>query len=229
MSKTDYLSKDTVLPGQEWIVVSFLDGRKLQNCKHDFSMMKFRGAFGTQEEANAHATSLQQMDPFYNIYVAQGFCWIPAEDNAEYAKEGKYAEAELNSLMKKYLTSQAQAKESYERRKNELKMDAISKSLEKKKKGKLAKTEDINDLKSEKKPDMIDKVSCNDGNDDNDEVDDVATDTSILEEALKTKMTKLTQLEQEIATATTLLNMDVAGIANARKINNDIESKMPVK
>ena len=176
MSKPDFLTTDTIIPGQEWIVISFIDGKRLKACKQDFPIMKFRGAFATQEEAGKHATYLQSIDQFCNIYVGPGFTWIPAEDDPDKAKEGKYAEPEMNNLMEKYLINQAKAKELYERRKNEMVMEAVTKNMkdkDKKKKKKASVNEDaisINDLVS----------TQNNTKDENEDVDvDVNVDVDV--------------------------------------------------
>lgn len=231
--KPDFLSTDVPIAGQEWIVLSFIDGKRLKNCKQDFSIMKFRGAFSTQEEANKHATYLQSIDPYCNIYVGQGFVWIPAEDDPDKAKEGKYSEPEMNNLMEKYLINQAKAKEMYERRKNEMVMDAINSNMKKKNKN---KKHSIDELKSDPKKNEDNENNENDKEEltnnivvdesktvDNSKiVDDSKTLEDILQESKKTTAT----LDAEIARAKQLLGMDLDGFMKAKQSHDTMEDKL---
>lgn len=97
--KIDYLDEDPVIKGQEWICVSFLSPEKVKGCKT--MGFKFRGAFPTQEEANAHAKYLQdKIDPDFHIFVGSGFRWLPFNPDPESIETQEYYEKELNSLMK---------------------------------------------------------------------------------------------------------------------------------
>jgi hypothetical protein len=97
--KIDYLDEDPVIKGQEWICVSFLSPEKVKGCKT--MGFKFRGAFPTQEEANAHAKYLQdKIDPDFHIFVGSGFKWLPFNPDPESIETQEYYEKELNNLMK---------------------------------------------------------------------------------------------------------------------------------
>lgn len=231
MSKPDFLTVDTPIPGQEWIVISFIDGKRLKNCKQDFPIMKFRGAFATQDEAGKHASYLQTTDPFCNIYVGPGFTWIPAEDDPEKAKEGKYAEPEMNNLMEKYLMNQAKAKELYERRKNEMVMEAVTKNMKKKnKKNKHKSASNTNPVDVD---DLVSKPTATKEESSNDLVNEIVIDTELdkdnkssLEEVLLESKTKSATLDAEIARAKQLLGMDLDGFNKAKKAHDDMESKL---
>lgn len=211
--KPDFLLRDPVIPGQEWIVISFVDGKKLAKCKQEFSIMKFRGAFSTQEEASAHAASLQAGDPYCNIYVGPGFTWIPAEDDPEKAKEGKFAEPEMNNLMERYLTNQAKAKEMYQRRKNEMLMETINKRRKKQRRGAAKEEVSVEDLGS--KEEKINDIVVKD-----EENEDLA-------ENLTNTKKSISALTEEIERAKKMLSMDMEGFTAAKKTFEQINSKMP--
>lgn len=97
--KIDYLDEDPIIHGQEWICVSFLSPEGVKNCK--LRGFKFRGAFGTRQEAEAHAKEIQQkLDPDFHVYVGEGFKWLPWDQDPETIENQEYAEKELNELMK---------------------------------------------------------------------------------------------------------------------------------
>lgn len=221
MSKPDYLNIDTAIPGQEWIVLSILDGKQLKNCNYDFSIMKFRGAFSSSDEANKHALYLQSIDPTCNIYVAPGFTWIPVIDDPEKAKDTKYADQNMNNLMEKYLMNQAKAKELYERRKNEMVMESINKKNKKNKKSKKAVS--IDDLESNDK--LASQVNTDANTDNNDEIPEI-DDSKTLQQILEESNAKTAALEAEIARAKQMLNMDIDGFTNAKKAHDDIDNKL---
>jgi DNA repair exonuclease SbcCD ATPase subunit len=97
--KIDYLDEDPAIRGQEWICVSFLSPEGVKNC--NIRGFKFRGAFGTRLEAEAHAKQIQEkLDPDFHIYVGEGFKWLPWDQDPETVENQEYHEKELNELMK---------------------------------------------------------------------------------------------------------------------------------
>lgn len=97
--KIDYLDEDPPISGQQWICVSFLSPEGIKNCK--IRGFKFRGAFGTRQEAEAHAKEIQdKLDPDFHIYVGEGFKWLPWNQDPETVENQEYHEKELNELMK---------------------------------------------------------------------------------------------------------------------------------
>lgn len=97
--KIDYLDEDPVIHGQEWICVSFLSPEGVKNCR--LRGFKFRGAFATRQEAEAHAKEIQdKLDPDFHIYVGEGFKWLPWDQDPETVENQEYHEKELNELMK---------------------------------------------------------------------------------------------------------------------------------
>jgi hypothetical protein len=97
--KIDYLDEDPPILGQEWICASFLSPENVKGCK--MLGFKFRGAFHTQKEAEAHAKYIQdKIDPDFHIYVGEGFKWLPWNQDPETVEDQEYYEKELNTLMK---------------------------------------------------------------------------------------------------------------------------------
>lgn len=97
--KIDYLDEDPPIESQKWICVSFLSPEAVKNCK--LRGFKFRGAFGTRREAEAHAKEIQEkLDPDFHIYVGEGFKWLPWDQDPETVENQEYHEKELNELMK---------------------------------------------------------------------------------------------------------------------------------
>ncbi len=130
----DYLTEDVEIPGQKYLVLSILSPSFLKTKNNsDIRGIKFRGAYPTYEEALKRAEYLQSIDPTFNVFVADVGKWLPIEDDPLKASEANYAEAKLNNLMKSYLENQNKAKELYEKRKNELIMQAINENKKKKK------------------------------------------------------------------------------------------------
>lgn len=150
----DYLTEDPVIHGQEWICLSFLsvDGNKSR-----VKGVKFRGAFGTEEEARAHAKKIsQEIDPSFNIFVGQGFKWLPfdPEPDSDLVKEQEYREKELNDLMKAYMAEQERRRRDEADRKRELMMQSATKSetREEKARKRLQKKLEQRKAEEEKKP-----------------------------------------------------------------------------
>lgn len=124
--KIDYLSEDPIIKGQEWICVSFLSPEGVKNCK--VRGFKFRGAFGTRQEAEAHAKEIQaKLDPDFHVFVGEGFKWLPWDQDPETVENQEYHEEELNNLMKS-VKENLLLKKQHE---NERKKQCIQEAMEK--------------------------------------------------------------------------------------------------
>ena len=116
----DYLTEDTILPeGQKYVCISFLTDKE---NKTTLSGVKVRGTFSTYESACEHAKKLQNIDPYFNVFVGESGKWLPFDPNpeSENFKDSEYANEQLNKMMKSYMESQEKAKLFHEQRKNEL-------------------------------------------------------------------------------------------------------------
>ena len=117
---SDYLTEDTILPdGQKYVCISFLTDKE---NKTSLSGIKIRGTFSTYELACEHAKKLQNIDPYFNVFVGESGKWLPFDPNpeSENFKDSEYANEQLNKMMKSYMESQEKAKLFHEQRKNEL-------------------------------------------------------------------------------------------------------------
>ena len=127
-SKTiDYLDEDPIIHGQEWICVSFLSPEGVKNCK--LRGFKFRGAFPTRQEAEAHAKEIQsKLDPNFHVYVGEGFKWLPWDQDPETVENQEYHEKELNELMKATKENLLLKKQHEQERKNQQIKEAMEKN-----------------------------------------------------------------------------------------------------
>jgi len=119
MTTVNYLTSDTdLLPqGQQFVCLSFLTDK--ENNK-TLTGLKVRGVYGTYEEACEQCKRLQQVDPYFNVYVGEMGKWLPYDPSPEQVKESEYANQELNNMMKSYVENQEKAKLYHEQRKNEM-------------------------------------------------------------------------------------------------------------
>lgn len=135
----DYLDEDPVINEQLFVCLSFLthdniktDNIKTDNKNKDVMGVKVRGVYSTLEEANNRANKIRNFDPNFNVYVGEVGKWLAFCDNPELAKDGVYANKELNNLMKNYMEEQHLAKENYEMRKKDLMNKAVEENKKKK-------------------------------------------------------------------------------------------------
>lgn len=130
MSKVDYLSEDNIVPiGQNFVCISFLtDPEK----KSKMNGIKVRGVFSSQDEASEHAKKLQQIDPYFNVFVGEVGKWLPfdPEPTSENAGNPEYANDQLNGIMKGYIENQNKSKIFHEKRKLAQMREGIEKSIE---------------------------------------------------------------------------------------------------
>lgn len=122
------LKRDSVtVSGLNWACLSFvgnLDGkwvRPVEGSKHDEFMIKIRGAFSTQEEADKHAKKLQEVDNSVDIYVVSLYEWllIPPPPISE-IENVNYTDERLQAIMQGYKDNQKNAAIMFEKRKEEM-------------------------------------------------------------------------------------------------------------
>jgi polyhydroxyalkanoate synthesis regulator phasin len=162
MSKVDYLTEDTINPpNQDFICVSFFsknyikqsidnnneyktaDEKETYSTDDNIFSLKFRGAFGSYEEACKHAEKLRSVDPYHNVYVMESgkWCAFMIDDNDKYVKQTEHANEQLNDMMKKYMENQEKAKLYHEFRKNQL----VTKSLEENLENRISSIKEVTD------------------------------------------------------------------------------------
>jgi len=144
--KVDYLTEDSVIPSQKFVVMSILtpsfyksaDGPEQNTTIPEESKgvygIKVRGSYSTYEEAQKRAKYLQGADSYHNVFIGEVGKWLPFEDSPDKAEDVTYAEDKLNNMMKAYMENQENAKQLYEKRKNDMVMETLMKNKEQKKK-----------------------------------------------------------------------------------------------
>lgn len=107
--------------------------------------MKVRGVFPTQEEAEMRCKMLRQIDPNHDVYVGPVGLWVPFHPEAYKTGRVEYLEKELNQLMREKNKNEEQAKNQFDARVKESKLNAISKNIEEAKKYGNKLTQTINE------------------------------------------------------------------------------------
>jgi hypothetical protein len=87
--------------------------------------IKVRGVYESLPEAVNRVEAIKRFDTKHNVYVAEIGCWCPWSPNPEDIKDVKYAETQLNTLMKSYKDNASVRDEHYQTRKDDL-IKAIS-------------------------------------------------------------------------------------------------------
>lgn len=156
----DLLEVDPIIKGQEYVLFSFVSQKHIKNAK--INAFKFRGAFSDETAARAYAKKLQDMDGDHNIYIGEGFKWVPYDPDDDTIDDHEYYETELNNIMKSHKEQIFEKKKLENEHKNKL----IEKSLldntktlnktQEKLRNKLAKKK-INESINEEKGEIQDK------------------------------------------------------------------------
>lgn len=97
--------------------------------KHDFQTsvrgIKVRGVFPTQQEAELRCKMLRQVDPNHDIYVGPVGTWIPFHPEAYKTGKVEYMEETLNELMSEKKKNEEKAKDEFDARVKETKLQAM--------------------------------------------------------------------------------------------------------
>jgi hypothetical protein len=119
------------------------------NREHAFQTsvrgLKIRGAFPTQDEAEARCKKMREQDPNHDIYVAPLGVWVPWDPDAYKTGRVEHLEEELNALHKEKLKNEEMAKKEFEERVRETKKKAIMENIEKAKKSGNVLTQTLDD------------------------------------------------------------------------------------
>jgi len=116
---------------------SYIDVREQEledtfNSRYNFQTstrgIKVRGVFSTQEEAELRCKLLREVDPNHDVYVGPVGMWMPWEPEAYKTGRVEYMEEELNQLMKEKQLNEEKAKEQFEARVKQSKIEAIEKN-----------------------------------------------------------------------------------------------------
>lgn len=91
----------------------------------DFYGIKVRGAFEDAKDCMDYGDRLQRIDKHHNAFCGDMYAWLPLDDNPDKAQNVQFGEKELNDLMKGYLEKQKEADDVFQKRKIEMKMEAL--------------------------------------------------------------------------------------------------------
>jgi hypothetical protein len=103
-----------------------------ENFQTSVRGVKIRGVYNTIKEAQIRAKVLQRMDPSFHIFVGQVGYWLPWDPSADKIENQEYQNGQLNEIVKKYKVNEAKRDEFFEQQKQDIKKQAVIKSLEKK-------------------------------------------------------------------------------------------------
>jgi hypothetical protein len=92
--------------------------------------VKVRGTFPTQEEAEIRCKMLRELDPNHDVFVGPVGLWMPWDPEAYKTGKVEYLEDELNQLMHEKKKNEAKAKDEFDKRVKERKVEAIEKNKE---------------------------------------------------------------------------------------------------
>lgn len=127
--RDDMLLEDPELPGQKFVLLSFLSPEKVPDAPQKVRGVKVRGVFATREEAENQSRYLRdKIDANFDIYVGDVGKWLPWDDGDK-TEDEEYKEKELNDLMRSYRQQRILSKQEIEKRKE----DAIAEAAKKKK------------------------------------------------------------------------------------------------
>ena len=145
-----YYTIDPKIENQKFVLLSFLPKEKYNNGKGKFDLFKFRGAFGTEEEARDYAQKLRQVDNDFDIFIAPVGSWQPFNPKLEDIQDQEYYEKQLNDIMKNYKEQELRKEQIEKERKDEMIRKALTSNKEKEKE-KDKKTEEENEKDMENK------------------------------------------------------------------------------
>jgi hypothetical protein len=115
----DLLIEDPEIPGQKYVLLSFLSPERIKDSKQKVRGLKIRGVYCTKEEAEEQCKYIRdRIDSNFDIYVGEVGKWLPWDDTDKTDDEN-YAEKELNDLMKAYRQQRILSKQEVERRRDE--------------------------------------------------------------------------------------------------------------
>ena len=117
--------------------------------KHEFQTttrgIKVRGVFPSQQEAEMRCKMLREVDPNHDVYVGPVGIWVPFHPEAYKTGRVEYLEKELNELMHEKVKNEEKAKQAFDTRVKESKLNAIKENMEKAKENNNRLTQTINE------------------------------------------------------------------------------------
>lgn len=93
--------------------------------------LKVRGVFPTQAEAELRCKMIREVDPNHDVYVGPVGVWVPFHPEAYKTGRVEYLEKELNELMHEKKKNEDSARNEFNKRVKENKVNAIQENIEK--------------------------------------------------------------------------------------------------
>ena len=119
---------DMLVPGQQYVLLSTIGPAKCvgeNGQPQDFFAVKFRGAFGTRDDAEAHMRTIAKQDKYYDVYLAESGKWLtlppPTVSNTIYHED------KLNEIFSQYKSDAVKQKQEFEARQEEMIKKSMSK------------------------------------------------------------------------------------------------------
>jgi hypothetical protein len=132
------------VPGQNWVLVSFVSPSSNQKTQSGNIGMKIRGVFDTREEGIEHIKKLIRLDPVFDIFLCEMYNWCLVPPDPEKIQDQTYQDETLNKIISEYRKNQIFAKEHFEERKREL----VEQAADEAKKAALRKIEEETEKES---------------------------------------------------------------------------------
>lgn len=124
-TKIDCLDEDTPIPGQQYVLMSFISPERIMNC--DIRGIKIRGVFASREKAEKALETLKNKDKYFDIWLGEVGKWLPWNPNTSQVEEVKYRNKKLDKIMNKvHKTELETLNELVGRRKEQLDTDKIA-------------------------------------------------------------------------------------------------------
>jgi len=206
----DHLDEDKPLNRQNYFCVSFLSPEGIKNCS--MRGLKIRGVYENKQDADKRAEELRNVDPYFHVFVGEVGKWLPWDPDVNTVEDNKYAEQELNDLMKGYKDNQDKISKMEEQRKQDMLKNAANREENnknsKKKKKKKNKNNNVNN----------DKINNNDD-------DKVKKLLENKEKLLNNERLKLNKNEDVINKETEDLNDIDSKLKNIKNLYQQLKNK----
>lgn len=121
----DQLDEDDTIPGQQYVLMSFISPERIMNC--DIRGIKIRGVYASREKAEKALEVLKKKDKYFDIWLGEMGKWLPWNPNTSQVEEVKYRNKKLDKIMGKvHKTELETLNELVGRRKDQLDKDKVA-------------------------------------------------------------------------------------------------------
>lgn len=118
-TKPVYLDEDPIkVPGCKYVLLSFVS--PVSNVKSDKIGLKVRGVFDDMDTARAHLRRLMELDPAFDIFVADCHRWLLIPPKPSDLDNVEYSDQMLQQLVQTHKEEQLRAKAAFETYKDEM-------------------------------------------------------------------------------------------------------------